>query len=79
MTKGRGGPAGFGGDSKPATNIKITLYKNGYVLDDNTDEFKTYDTPEGKQFLAELSAGKVPTILRSKYPNGLDVGLEDKR
>jgi UBX domain-containing protein 1 len=49
------------------------------MIDDNVEEFRTYDTPEAKKFMKDLSEGYVPTELRQKHPQGIDVALEDKR
>mmetsp|Transcript_14607 Transcript_14607/g.16786 ORF Transcript_14607/g.16786 Transcript_14607/m.16786 type:complete len:248 (+) Transcript_14607:22-765(+) len=66
-----------GNAGKPVTNLKITLFKNGYMIDDK--DFFDYNTPEGKAFMTELNQGRVPQSLANKYPDGLDVGLEDRR
>ena len=58
---------------------KMTLYKNGAVIDDDVNTFISYDTPEGKKLVEELGKGVVPTIMRKQYPSGVDLGLEDKR
>lgn len=44
-----------GHSGKPATNLKITLFKNGYMIDDK--DFYDYGTPEAKAFMAELNQG----------------------
>ncbi|EGR28696.1 nsfl1 cofactor p47, putative, partial [Ichthyophthirius multifiliis] len=60
------------------TQIKITLYSNGFTLNDD-GEFRDYNLPENKQFMKEINQQQVPIELRKKYPQGLDVSLEDKR
>ena len=64
--------------SEPDTDVKITLYANGYVVDGG--ELQQYDTEEGKEFMSELNKGYIPEPLRKKYPGKkLGVALEDKR
>lgn len=58
-------------------NCKITLYSNGFTVDDG--EFRDYNLPENDRFMKEINKGVVPKELRAKYPNGIQVGLEDKR
>ena len=62
-----------------ASRIIITLYSNGFVISDDADNFRSYDDPNNKQFLAQMKAGNVPEEMRKKHPNGLEVGLQDKR
>ena len=65
-------------DDGPDTDVKITLYANGYVVDEG--ELQQYDTEEGKLFMSELNKGYIPEPLRKKYPGKkLGVALEDKR
>ena len=59
------------------TELKITLFSNGFVVADGT--FRPYDQPENQAFMKELNEGFVPNELREKYKGGLSVGLEDKR
>jgi len=62
---------------KPEHNCKITLYRNGFTIDDG--QFRDYNDPANKKFMAELNKGVVPEELRAKYPKGLKVGLADHR
>ncbi|CAK71949.1 unnamed protein product (macronuclear) [Paramecium tetraurelia] len=64
-------------DEDPKEWCKITLWSNGFQINDG--EFKDINDPENKKFLAELRQNQVPTSLRSKYPKGLSVKLEDKK
>lgn len=59
------------------TELKITLYSNGFVVADGP--FRQYDAPENIQFMKELNEGYVPNEIREKYKSGISVGLEDKR
>ena len=47
----------------PDQDIKISLYANGYVINDG-DELMPYDTEEGKAFMSELNKGYIPEPLR---------------
>ena len=53
------------------------MWKNGYQVEDGP--FMSYDTPEGKEFMAELDKGYVPKSIQNKYKGGLTVSLNDKR
>jgi UBX domain-containing protein 1 len=64
-----------GGSGK--TELKITLYSNGFVVDDGA--FRPYEAEENKQFMKELNEGYVPKEIQGKYKGGVSVGLEDKR
>ena len=57
--------------------MKITLWKNGFQVDDG--EFRANDNPANEPFLKDLMNGFVPRELQEKYGRELDVGLEDKR
>lgn len=63
----------------PDKDVKITLYENGYVVEED-DNLKPYDDEEGKAFMSELNKGYIPEPLRKKYPGKkMGVALEDKR
>jgi len=66
-----------GGSSRPKTNCKITLYKQGFTIDDGP--LRPYKDTENQKFMADLKSGHIPEELRAKHKEGLDVGLEDKR
>ncbi|CAD8160810.1 unnamed protein product [Paramecium pentaurelia] len=65
------------GDEDPKEWCKITLWNNGFQINDG--EFKDLNDPENKKFIAELKQSQVPTALRAKYPKGLSVKLEDRK
>lgn len=56
--------------------VKITLYKNGFTVNDGP--IRDVTTPENILFLQTLDRGEVPVELAVKGRN-LDVSLEDKR
>jgi UBX domain-containing protein 1 len=62
---------------KPETEIKISVYQNGFVVADG--DFRPYDTPENKEFMKELNEGYVPKELRAKHSKPVGVALEDRR
>ena len=61
----------------PKTELRITLYSNGFTIDKG--DFRPYDDPVNQQFMKELNEGYVPKEIQDKYKGGVSVGLEDKR
>ena len=61
----------------PEHQLKITLYSNGFTVDDG--EFRPYEAEENKQFMKELNEGYVPKEIQKKYKKNVGVALEDKR
>lgn len=61
----------------PGTDVKITLWKNGFQVDDG--EFRDYNSPENKKFMADLNEGYVPKELAEKYKRKVGIALSDKR
>jgi UBX domain-containing protein 1 len=64
------------GKPKSRTDVKITLYKNGFIIDD--EPFRGLDRPENVEFLKELKGGHVPKELADKFKKSIDVGLIDR-
>ena len=60
------------------SDLKIILWGNGFQVGDD-GPFRDKNAEENKQFIEELQQGVVPREIRGKYPNGVSVGLEDKR
>jgi len=60
----------------PEHTCKITLYRNGFMVDDGP--FRNYTDPPNKKFMDELNKNHVPEELRSKYPKGLKVGISNR-
>lgn len=58
-------------------NCKITLYQNGFCIDDGL--LREYSSEDNKAFMQELNKGEVPKELKEQYPQGMNVGLEDRR
>ncbi|CAD8171717.1 unnamed protein product [Paramecium pentaurelia] len=77
INKAKEGGAQPDGNDDPKEWCKITLWNNGFQINDG--EFKDINDPENKKFIAELKQNQVPTALRSKYPKGLSVKLEDRK
>ena len=66
------------------TKRKITLYKNGFTVDDGP--FRDAESPENKKFIQSLVAGFIPPELQADVPRNADgrpaevfIGLEDRR
>lgn len=57
--------------------IVIVLYKNGFVVDN--EPFRSYDTPESKQFMKELNEGYVPKEISKNIKGRIGVSLDDRR
>ena len=51
--------------NKPDTEIRITLYQNGFTVEGG--DLREYDKEENKAFMKELNEGYVPKELREKY------------
>jgi len=61
---------------KADTNCKITLYSNGFTMNDGP--FRAFSDPNNQQFIESLKNGRVPEELRGKFKEGLNVGLDDR-
>jgi UBX domain-containing protein 1 len=70
----QGGPAGKGEEK---SDVKITLYANGFCVDDG--EFRDYNEPQNKAFMEDVKKGLVPKELANKFKKNISIGLEDKR
>ena len=51
-----------GDEGKPDVEIRITLYKNGFTVENG--ELRPYNTEENKEFMKELNDGYIPKELR---------------
>jgi UBX domain-containing protein 1 len=66
------------GPGSEGIQLKITLYENGFTVDDA--ELREYEGDKNKQFIKELSEGYVPREIQENYKGKkVDVSLEDKR
>merc|ERR1711976_29143 len=64
-------------DAKGNPNAKITLYANGFIIDDG--EFRDFSNPENKKIMAQLKEGKIPRgLLKASQDQNLDIGVEDR-
>ena len=72
-------PMGQAGGGRPGAQTRtITLYSNGFTVDDGP--LREPNTAENQKFLDELLKGLVPSELKPSMAGGiLDVALADKR
>lgn len=64
--------------SPDEVNIKVTLYLNGFRVDDG--DFRDYALPGNKEFMALLNQGRVPPEISVKTQGKpVSISLEDKR
>lgn len=57
---------------------RITMYRNGFIVDDGP--FRDLNSPESREFIAHLERGDVPPEMRSGgRPGPVDVHLDDRR
>ena len=78
VSKAKENTSSGSGPGKEGIQLKISLYENGFVVDDG--EFRDYEGDKNKQFIKELSEGYVPKEIQTKYKGKqVDVSLEDKR
>ncbi|GAB5037022.1 ubx domain-containing protein [Nannochloropsis oceanica] len=88
--RARGGPSDLGnaageasgpsaGDAPPAGARSITMYRNGFTVDDGP--FRALDDPANDSFLRDMARGVVPRELEAGVPPGqaVHVNLKDKR
>ena len=78
VSKAKENTSSGSGPGKEGIQLKISLYENGFVVDEG--EFRDYEGDQNKQFIKELSEGYVPRELQTKFKGKqVDVSLEDKR
>lgn len=66
------------GPSNPGNGRKITMYRNGFIVDDGP--FRDLNSPSSREFIACLERGDVPAEMRQASGGGIvDVHLDDKR
>jgi len=69
--------SGSNPDQKSNPNAKITLYANGFIIDEG--EFKDFSNPENKKIMAQLKEGKIPKgLFKANSESNLDIGVEDR-
>ena len=59
------------------TKIKVTLFKNGFIL--NNGEFRDKRIPENRKFMEEVEKGVIPHELMEKGINDLGILLENRK
>lgn len=62
---------------KTKNKIKLSVYKNGFVIDDG--EFRDIKLPENKKFMEQVHKGYIPQELVSKGYKDLGIELEDHK
>lgn len=62
---------------KTQNKIKLTVYKNGFTIDDGT--FRNKADPDNKKFMEEVEKGFIPQELVSQGFKDLAIALEDKK
>ena len=48
-------------------NLTVTLYANGFIVDDDNAGFRTFSDPANRQFLEDLKKGIMPKELEDKH------------
>ena len=66
---------GRGAHFKKANPIQLTIFKNGFRLDEG--EFRPYNRPSNRAFMQDLSDGYFPFEFKEKYPEGVPLYLTD--
>ena len=62
---------------KMKNKLKISIYKNGFILDGG--EFRNKDDPANKKFLQEIERGYIPNELVKKGLNELGLEVDDHK
>ena len=62
---------------KTKNKVKLTVYKNGFILDNG--EFRKKDEPANKKFMEEIEKGYIPNELVQKGITDLGVEMDDQR
>ena len=63
--------------SKTKNKLKLTLYKNGFIIDDG--EFRNKNDPANKKFMEDVEKGYIPSELAKKGIDDLGIELDDHR
>ena len=62
---------------KTKNKIKLTVYKNGFIIDDG--EFRKKDDPKNKKFMEDVEKGYIPKELVDKGFTDLGIEMDDQR
>jgi UBX domain-containing protein 1 len=63
--------------AKTKNKLKLSLYKNGFIIDDG--EFRNKKEPANKKFMEEVEKGYIPNELVKKGITDLGIELDDHR
>ena len=63
--------------SKTKNKIRLTVYKNGFIIDDG--EFRKKDDPANKKFMEEVEKGYIQNELIKKGYTDLGIEMDDQR
>jgi UBX domain-containing protein 1 len=77
IDKMRKGPNDKEGFDKTQNKMKLTVYKNGFQIDDGV--FRDISVPENKKFMDEIEKGYIPQELVAQGKTELAIALEDKK
>jgi UBX domain-containing protein 1 len=62
---------------KTKNRLKLTIYKNGFVINDG--EFRNKNEPANKKFMEEVERGYIPNELVKKGYTDLGIEMDDRR
>ena len=65
------------GFNKTKNKITLTVYKNGFIIDDG--KFRPLTTPENQKFMDEVNKGYIPNELVRKGYKELGIALNDHK
>jgi len=54
------------------------MWKNGFQVGDD-GPLRDYETPENKQFMSDLHAGRLPKELATQFKRDIGIALSDRR
>ena len=62
---------------KSENKMKLTVYKNGFVIDDG--EFRPITDEKNKKFMEEVTKGYIPQEIVDQGKKNLAIAFEDKK
>ncbi|KAF7456578.1 UBX domain-containing protein [Cryptosporidium felis] len=71
-------PADLIGEGIPQNAIRVVLYKNGFIIDD--EEFRDISKPENEAFIKDIKNSVAPEELRRRSKNNqtINIALDDR-